>query len=181
MAQSPSASAHTRIVATPGFLYACVMVMGAIGACLRYLLGALLPTTPLPFGTLAINLIGCYAIYVVYRWFGRRVHMPHAIIRGMGVGLIGAFTTLSAFSTESLAYLQNGSYAVFAMYLLLTMVGTFAASLLGWVTVAALAKRKMHRLTDQLHHQHGDSPHDSPRQASAPASNANHADLGDQR
>lgn len=139
-----------RIMATPAFLYACVMVMGAVGASLRYLLSAVLPDTPIPFGTLAINLFGCYIIYVVYQWFGRRVHLPHAIIRGVGVGLVGAFTTLSAFSTESLSYLQTGAYALFALYLLLTMVGTFAASLLGWATVSALEHRRMRRLTRRI-------------------------------
>lgn len=140
-----------RIIATPAFLYASVMVMGAVGASLRYLLSAVLPENPIPFGTLAINLFGCYIIYVIYQWFGRRVHLPHAVIRGMGVGLVGAFTTLSAFSTECLSFLQSGNLMLFALYMLLTMVGTFAASLLGWATVSALERRRMRQLIIRLH------------------------------
>lgn len=136
-------------MATPAFLYACVMVMGAVGASLRYLLENLLPASPLPFSTLCINLFGCYIIYVIYQWFGRRVHLPHAVVRGLGVGLVGAFTTLSAFSTECLAFLQNGAYSLFALYLALTLAGTFAASLLGWATVSALERRRMRRLTEE--------------------------------
>lgn len=139
-----------RIVATPGFLYGFVFCMGAIGACLRYLVGEALPQSPIPFGTLAINLVGCYAIYVVYQWFGRRVHLPYAVIRGIGVGLVGAFTTLSAFSTEGLAFLLEGSYGIFSLYLLLTLAGTFAASLLGWATVTALERRRLRRLSTRL-------------------------------
>lgn len=145
---------RTRIVATPAFLYGCVMVMGAVGATLRYLLGIVLPDDPFPFGTLAINLFGCYAIYVIYQWFGRRVHLPHAVVRGLGVGLVGAFTTLSAFSTESLAYLQAGDFGLFAAYLLITLVSTFLASLLGWATVAALERRRLRQLEESLHEAH---------------------------
>ncbi len=143
-----------RIIATPGFLYAFVFCMGAIGACLRYLVGLVLPASPLPFSTLAINLVGCYAIYVVYQWFGRRVHLPHAVVRGLGVGLVGAFTTLSAFSAESLALLQAEAYVSFAIYLALTFLGTFGASLLGWATVTKLEHRRTKRLRAQLAHTH---------------------------
>ncbi|MGI6535615.1 MAG: fluoride efflux transporter FluC [Eggerthellaceae bacterium] len=152
MAQSSETAARARrkrIMATPAFLYACVMVMGAVGASLRYLLENLLPGSPLPFSTLCINLFGCYIIYVIYQWFGRRVHLPHAVVRGLGVGLVGAFTTLSAFSTECLSFLQNGAFGLFALYLTLTFAGTFAASLLGWATVSALERRRMRRLTEE--------------------------------
>lgn len=138
-----------RIMATPAFLYACVLVMGAVGASLRYAVDLLMPSGPIPFSTLTINLFGCYIIYVIYQWFGRRVHLPHAVIRGLGVGLVGAFTTLSAFSTESLGFLQSGSLGLFAVYLALTSAGTFAASLLGWATVAALERRRMRTLSER--------------------------------
>ena len=97
-----------QVMATPAFLYATVLLMGAIGATLRYLIELAIPTETFPVGTLLINLIGCYIIYIVYQWFDRRVHIPHSIARGIGVGLVGAFTTLSAFCTESLALLQTG-------------------------------------------------------------------------
>ncbi|MGI6591092.1 MAG: fluoride efflux transporter FluC [Eggerthellaceae bacterium] len=148
---APLLPKRKRIVATPAFLYGGVIFMGAIGACLRYFLGAVLPESPIPFGTLAINLFGCYIIYVIYQWLGRRVHLPHAIVRSLGVGLVGAFTTLSAFSTESLAYLEQGAIGLFALYGLLTVIGTFAASLLGWATVAGLEHHRMHKLTGELH------------------------------
>lgn len=159
---SPSSESptRTRIVATPAFLYLGVVFMGAIGSCLRYFLSAVLPETPLPFGTLAINLFGCYSIYVIYQWLGRRVHLPYAVVRSLGVGLVGAFTTLSAFSTESLAYLQHGAVLTFALYGLLTIVSTFLASLLGWATVAALERHRMRKLTATRHrhaHPEGES------------------------
>ena len=133
-------------MATPAFLYAVVLGMGALGATLRYLLELLIPTQGFPAATLIINLVGCYIIYVVYQWFDRRVHIPHAIARGIGVGLVGAFTTLSAFCTENLALLQAGEYFLFAIYVSATIFGTFLASLAGWATCSLLAYRRLKRI-----------------------------------
>lgn len=133
-------------MATPAFLYATVLLMGAIGATLRYLIELAIPTEAFPAGTLLINLVGCYIIYIVYQWFDRRVHIPHSIARGIGVGLVGAFTTLSAFCTESLALLQTGEYLMFALYVSATVFGTFLASLAGWATCSLLAYRKLKQL-----------------------------------
>ena len=130
----------------PAFLYATVLVMGAIGATLRYLVELVLPTNGFPFGTLLINLVGCYIIYVVYQWFDRRLHIPHPIARGIGVGLVGAFTTLSAFCTENLALLQASEYLTFALYVSATIFGTFVASLVGWATCSLLAYRRLKHL-----------------------------------
>ena len=133
-------------MATPAFLYATVLLMGAIGATLRYLIELIIPTQGFPWATLLINLVGCYIIYIVYQWFDRRVHIPHPIARGIGVGLVGAFTTLSAFCTENLALLQAGEYLLFALYVSATVFGTFIASLAGWATCSLLAYRRLKRI-----------------------------------
>ena len=137
---------HHKLSATPGFLYATVLAMGALGATLRYCIELAIPTTGFPMAALLINLIGCYLIYLVYQWLDRRVHIPHSVARGIGVGLIGAFTTLSAFCTESLSLLQTGAYELFAGYVCATVLGTFAASVAGWLTCSLLAYRRLKRL-----------------------------------
>lgn len=150
--QSQSASTQhatptrQQVMATPAFLYATVLLMGAIGATLRYLIELIIPTHGFPWATLLINLVGCYIIYIVYQWFDRRVHIPHPIARGIGVGLVGAFTTLSAFCTENLALLQAGEYLLFALYVSATVFGTFIASLAGWATCSLLAYRRLKRI-----------------------------------
>ena len=122
------------------------LLMGAIGATLRYLIELIIPTQGFPWATLLINLVGCYIIYIVYQWFDRRVHIPHPIARGIGVGLVGAFTTLSAFCTENLALLQDGECLLFALYVSATVFGTFIASLAGWATCSLLAYRRLKRI-----------------------------------
>ena len=137
-----AAPTRQQVMATPAFLYATVLLMGAIGATLRYLIELIIPTQGFPWATLLINLVGCYIIYIVYQWFDRRVHIPHPIARGIGVGLVGAFTTLSAFCTENLALLQAGEYLLFTLYVSATVFGTFIASLAG----SLLAYRRLKRI-----------------------------------
>ena len=141
-----TAPTRQQAMATPAFLYATVLLMGAIGATLRYLIELIIPTQGFPWATLLINLVGCYIIYIVYQWFDRRVHIPHPIARGIGVGLVGAFTTLSAFCTENLALLQAGEYLLFTLYVSATVFGTFIASLAGWATCSLLAYRRLKRI-----------------------------------
>ena len=141
-----TAPPRQQVMATPAFLYATVLLMGAIGATLRYLIELIIPTQGFPWATLLINLVGCYIIYIVYQWFDRRVHIPHPIARGIGVGLVGAFTTLSAFCTENLALLQAGEYLLFTLYVSATVFGTFIASLAGWATCSLLAYRRLKRI-----------------------------------
>ena len=76
----------------------------------------------------------------------KRQHIPHPIARGIGVGLVGAFTTLSAFCTENLALLQDGECLLFALYVSATVFGTFIASLAGWATCSLLAYRRLKRI-----------------------------------
>lgn len=141
-----TAPTRQQVMTTPAFLYATVLLMGAIGATLRYLIELIIPTQGFPWATLLINLVGCYIIYIVYQWFDRRVHIPHPIARGIGVGLVGAFTTLSAFCTENLALLQAGEYLLFTLYVSATVFGTFIASLAGWATCSLLAYRRLKRI-----------------------------------
>lgn len=143
-----------RIVAAPVFLYVCVLGFGAIGACARYGLIVLFPDQTFPQSTLLINLFGCYVIYLIFQWFGRRMHLPHNIVRGMGIGLVGAFTTLSAFNIECLTMLQTGQYALFATYETITFFGTFAASLAGWGTYNLLVMLRVRKLRKRKHALH---------------------------
>lgn len=166
-------------MATSAFLYATVLVMGAIGATLRYVLDLVLPTNGFPLATLLINLIGCYIIYIVYQWFDRRVHIPHAIARGIGVGLVGAFTTLSAFCTESLALLQAGEYLLFAAYVAATVFGTFLASIAGWGTCTLLAYRRLKHLQQRRIQHHLEMQR--AKRTNGPASNSGTFDHEDRR
>lgn len=109
-----------------------VLFMGFIGATLRYMLEFAIPTEGgFPYATLAINLFGCFVLELVNQYVGRRMHLPKPLVKSVGVGLIGAFTTLSAFSIECLSLLQMEQYGLAALYITVTIAMTFLASLAG--------------------------------------------------
>ena len=76
-----------------------------MGAALRYqlgrVLGAMVPGAAWPWGTFAANLLGGFAMGLLAGWLARGSTMPGEPIRLLlGVGLLGGFTTFSAFSLE---------------------------------------------------------------------------------
>jgi fluoride exporter len=92
---------------------------GAIGSVLRYWLAALTQRHlgsltaswfghALPLGTLAVNLIGCLLIGALAALFVRH-ELPHEQYRlALTVGVLGGFTTFSAFGLDTFVLLQRG-------------------------------------------------------------------------
>lgn len=121
--------------------------MGFIGASLRYALELALPANGgFPFATLLVNIFGCFVLELVNRYIGRRMHLPVPLVKSLGVGLVGAFTTLSAFSTECLSLIHAGKLALAALYVATTLATTLLATFAGHATCRALEARKMKRL-----------------------------------
>jgi fluoride exporter len=107
-----------------------VAVGGAVGAVARHLLDHLVPLAG-PWVTLAINVSGSFLLALLPALAVVRRHplLPPAL----GPGVLGGFTTLSAYSEESRVLVADGRLAVAATY----VVGTLVACLLA----VALADR----------------------------------------
>lgn len=91
---------------------ALVGLGGFAGALARYGLSGWvhrrLPLATFPFGTLAVNLVGCLAIGVLAGLAeSRQVLGPHARLFAM-IGLLGGFTTFSTLGWETVAMLRDG-------------------------------------------------------------------------
>ncbi|GGP56617.1 fluoride efflux transporter CrcB [Shewanella saliphila] len=87
-----------------------VALGGSIGAVLRYLLSIFMIQlfgSSFPFGTLLVNLLGSFLMGVVYA-LGQLSHVSPEIKALIGVGLLGALTTFSTFSNETLLLIQDG-------------------------------------------------------------------------
>ena len=94
---------------------------GAGGALARHWMTALVQNTAagqFPWGTLSVNLLGSLGIGVAYVLIMERA-LLHPDWRGaVMVGFLGAFTTFSAFSLETLALLENGRGGLALAYML---------------------------------------------------------------
>ena len=146
------------ILRQPRALTPLILLMGCIGAALRYALEAALPAQGgFPAATLIINIFGCFVLELINSYIGRRMHLPGPLVKSLGVGLVGAFTTIAAFSTECLAFLRAGEYAMWAGYVDTTIATTFLAALAGHGVCRLLDARRMKRMEarrEAIHRRH---------------------------
>jgi CrcB protein len=89
---------------------------GFVGSVLRYWLSGLtqnaVPTTAFPIGTLVVNVVGCLAIGVLSELVEARGFLTPDMRALLIVGLLGGFTTFSAFANESVNAVRDGAYAL---------------------------------------------------------------------
>ncbi len=111
-----------------------VFLGGAVGGASRYGLGLALPERPhgFPATTLAINVLGCFALAFLVTGVASRADAPAWIRPALGTGLLGGFTTFSAV-THALDLLQrSGQTATAAGYVTATLVLGLGAATLGY-------------------------------------------------
>lgn len=118
-----------------------VMVGGSIGAGGRYLVGRWLAATlgtAYPWGTLAVNLVGGLAMGLLVGWVAK---MPadNELRLFLAVGVLGGFTTFSAFSLDMVAMIERGALAMAMGYALLSVIGAAAALFGGLAITRGLA------------------------------------------
>ncbi|OFA33341.1 chromosome condensation protein CrcB [Glaciecola punicea] len=105
--------------------YLIIACGGAIGACLRYFLtqeSIKLLGKGFPFGTLAVNVIGSFALGCLYMWIEQEQREISDSLRlFLGVGLLGALTTFSTFSYDTLLLLQQSEYIKALLNILLNV------------------------------------------------------------
>jgi CrcB protein len=110
---------------------------GALGAILRYasvagvqhLLGS---AHRWPWGTLVVNVVGSFAAGALLGWLSSMASPPSMARPFLMVGVLGGFTTFSAFSVESLGMLQAGRFSAVFAYALASVVGCVLAALIGF-------------------------------------------------
>lgn len=120
-------------------IYQALWVGGgaAIGAVFRWLLATLLNTPAWPYGTIAVNLLGCLVIGIVAALF-RLSPSPEWLSLFLITGVLGGFTTFSSFSLESLGLMLGGSPFSAVAYVLTTVLGSLLACAAGYYAVLRL-------------------------------------------
>ncbi|MFS0737364.1 fluoride efflux transporter CrcB [Sphingomonas sp. 1P06PA] len=119
-----------------------VMVGGAIGAGFRYHIGrvALANLGPaFPWGTWIVNLLGGMLMGVLAGMLARFGTQGEPLRLFLGVGVLGGFTTFSAFSLETFAMLERGQPVMAAAYAVSSVAGSVVMLVIGLQLTRTLA------------------------------------------
>jgi len=105
---------------------------GAVGSVARWLVAVWTARWPaFPWGTLAVNVVGALAIGVVVAVLGARDLLDSRWRAVIVTGLLGGFTTFSAFAYETVALAERRQLGTAALYVGVTIVAGLAACWLG--------------------------------------------------
>lgn len=114
-----------------------VALGGALGAVGRYLIGNWLPSEAFPWGTLTVNLVGSLLLGALACAVTVHGLMSEDAMLFLGVGILGAFTTLSTYSVDTIRLYEAGTWTPLAGYVLATAVVGPLLALAGWKAASA--------------------------------------------
>ena len=109
---------------------------GALGAVARYLLSGWtydLMGTRLPWGTLVVNVVGCFLLGVVMHASLATELVPSHWRLGLTTGFLGAMTTFSTFSYETVREMERGAWGAAGTNVLLNVAIGLPATWIGLV------------------------------------------------
>lgn len=116
-----------------------VFLGGGIGAAARYWLSGSIARSSgssFPFGTMTVNVIGCFAIGFLMTAFEDRFLVTPSLRLFLTIGILGGFTTFSTFSFETIAMMKDAEYFYALLNIGFSLAGCLAATYAG----AALGK-----------------------------------------
>lgn len=105
---------------------------GACGALLRHAVQLAAASARIPAGTFLVNVAGSFAIGLLLGGCAGAPWFESAGRAFLVVGVLGAFTTFSAFSADALALFQQGRLATAAGYVAATVAACLIAAGAGW-------------------------------------------------
>ena len=119
---------------TTATMYIFIALGGATGACLRYFLSQLMLQwfgKGFPFGTLLVNIVGSFFLGFLYSLL-EHGQLEAALWRTtIGIGFLGALTTFSTFSVDTLMLFQQGLWFKGALNVTLNILCCLFAAWLG--------------------------------------------------
>jgi len=104
--------------------YVYVGLGGALGAMARVALTSVLPPSAfhMPIKIMIVNILGCFILGTIVEIFALYAHMPQGVQHFLVQGLLGGFTTFSAFALEFGLLFEKNSYVLACSYVVLSVV-----------------------------------------------------------
>jgi fluoride exporter len=113
-----------------------VGVGGCLGSIMRYLMVNEVSrhfSGSFPYGTLAVNMIGCFAIAFIGECGAGRAFLTADMRLFIFVGILGGFTTFSAFGYETFYFLKTSQWALAFLNVMAQVVLGMVAVVLGYL------------------------------------------------
>ena len=114
-----------------------------IGGVMRYLLSTLMKNVcgqGFPWGTLTVNLLGCFLFGIIFALLGKNSSTDNTLYLLLITGVCGGFTTFSTFANESMQMLHQGNTAWFIGYVATSIIAGLALTALGYWMVRELSQ-----------------------------------------
>ena len=92
-----------------------------------------------PVGTMAVTVAGSFLMGLLTAWFAHRTGLPQHLKLFLTTGVLGGFTTFSAFSLDAALMWERGAWGPFAAYALGSLILSVAALFAGMTAVRLLA------------------------------------------
>lgn len=123
--------------------YVWIGVAGIVGTWLRYGLGLYfhpwVVSTGFPWGTLAINWLGCFTLGWFSQWALGKSRISPPVRTSISTGLLGSFTTFSTLSVETMQLFRQGLYGCALAYVGMSLLGGLG---LVWLGTALAGKQR---------------------------------------
>ncbi len=104
---------------------------GAIGSMLRYLATEIIPSNHMPYGTISVNLVGSMLLGIMFGAIAADVIINQNYVLLFGTGVLGAFTTMSAFAMDTVT-LSEDELSKTVIYITITIFGSIGFAWLGY-------------------------------------------------
>ena len=110
---------------------------GCLGSIMRYLMvnevSRYFPNSSFPYGTLAVNVIGCFMIAFIGEFAAGRAFLTAEMRLFVFVGILGGFTTFSAFGYETFYFIKMSQFHLAFLNVLAQIVLGLSAVALGYL------------------------------------------------
>ena len=114
----------------------CVGAGSCLGGMARYVISRYVDSSSgsgFPWGTLAVNLLGCLCLGLIYGLLARNLQLSEGMRLFLTVGFCGGFTTFSTFINENYLMLTNGEIASSILYAALSLIGGLLLLYIGYL------------------------------------------------
>jgi len=118
-----------------------IFIGGGIGSVLRYFFASQIGQifgAQFPYGTFSVNVVGSFLMGLLMEFFSKTIPHDMELRAFLAVGILGGFTTFSAFSRDAVILFERGDFSLALMYVLSSVIFSILAVFGGFIVMRLL-------------------------------------------